>query len=100
MDFLRSLGLTQFSYDGKPAVRIPYFGAGGEEFAVRFRIALEGDRFRWEAGNQTVSLWPRPARRGAKRAGYVVLVEGESDCHTLWFHGIPALGIPGAAQLA
>jgi hypothetical protein len=28
----------------------------------------------------------------------VVLVEGESDCHTLWFHGIPALGIPGAAN--
>jgi hypothetical protein len=26
----------------------------------------------------------------------VVLVEGESDCHALWFHGIPALGIPGA----
>jgi hypothetical protein len=29
-------------------------------------------------------------------ANYVVLVEGESDCHTLWFHEIPALGIPGA----
>jgi hypothetical protein len=24
------------------------------------------------------------------------LVEGESDCHTLWYHEIPALGIPGA----
>jgi hypothetical protein len=22
-----------------------------------------------------------------------VLVEGESDCHTLWFHGIPAVGM-------
>jgi hypothetical protein len=28
----------------------------------------------------------------------VVLVEGESDCHSLWFHGIPALGIPGAGN--
>jgi hypothetical protein len=26
----------------------------------------------------------------------VALVEGESDCHTLWHHGIPALGLPGA----
>jgi hypothetical protein len=26
------------------------------------------------------------------------LVEGESDCHTLWFHEIPALGIPGASN--
>jgi len=25
----------------------------------------------------------------------VLLVEGESDCWTLWFHGLPALGIPG-----
>ena len=25
-----------------------------------------------------------------------MLVEGESDCHTLWQHDIPALGIPGA----
>ena len=28
----------------------------------------------------------------------MVLVEGESDCHTLWYHGIPALGIPGAGN--
>jgi hypothetical protein len=28
----------------------------------------------------------------------VVLVEGESDVHTFWHHGIPALGIPGAAS--
>ena len=31
-------------------------------------------------------------------AGYAVLVEGESDCHTLWHHGIEALGVPGAAN--
>src|SRR5215204_447848 len=34
----------------------------------------------------------------ARKAGYVVLVEGESDCHTLWCHEIPALGIPGASN--
>ena len=27
-----------------------------------------------------------------------MLVEGESDGHTLWFHGIPALGVPGASH--
>ena len=26
------------------------------------------------------------------------MVEGESDCHTLWYHGIPAVGLPGAAN--
>ena len=30
--------------------------------------------------------------------GHVTLVEGELDCHTLWHHGIPALGVPGAAN--
>lgn len=25
-----------------------------------------------------------------------MLVEGESGCHTLWYHGVAALGIPGA----
>ena len=34
----------------------------------------------------------------AQRVGHVVLVEGESDCHTLWYHGIPALGLPGAGN--
>jgi hypothetical protein len=28
----------------------------------------------------------------------VVLVEGESDCQTLWHSGIPAIGLPGAAS--
>ncbi len=32
------------------------------------------------------------------QAGYVVLVEGESDTHTLWYHRLPALGIPGASN--
>ena len=30
-------------------------------------------------------------------AGYAVIVEGESDAQTLWHHGFPALGLPGAA---
>ena len=27
-----------------------------------------------------------------------MICEGESDCHTLWYHGEPALGLPGAAN--
>ncbi|MCP4006084.1 MAG: DUF3631 domain-containing protein, partial [bacterium] len=38
-------------------------------------------------------------RLGAVReAGYLILVEGESDCWTLWHHGFPAIGIPGAGM--
>jgi len=97
-DFLRSLGLRDVTYLDKPAVRIPYPDEEGQEVAVRFRISLDGaEKFRWRSGDK-----PTPYGLGllaeARKAGYVVLVEGESDCHTLWFYEIPALGIPGASN--
>ncbi|MDP8974355.1 MAG: hypothetical protein M3N45_14600 [Actinomycetota bacterium] len=102
LEFLKELGLTDRNYQGKPAVRIPYFDENGEEVAVRFRIALEkseegDDRFRWRTGSkaQLYGLWRLESIR---KAGYVVLVEGESDTQTLWYHKIPALGIPGASN--
>src|SRR5690606_12275258 len=33
-----------------------------------------------------------------QRSGHITLVEGESDCHTLWFHDEPAGGVPGAGN--
>jgi hypothetical protein len=97
-DFLRGLGLRDVTYLDKPAVRIPYPDEDGQEVAVRFRTSLAGDeKFRWRSGDK-----PRPyglrLLEEARKAGYVVLVEGESDCHTLWYHDIPALGIPGASN--
>ncbi|MDP8952427.1 MAG: hypothetical protein M3N18_09345 [Actinomycetota bacterium] len=100
--FLTRLGLSDFRYAGTPAVRIPYRDPASVEVAVRFRLALEkgsegDDRFRWRRGDKAIpyGLW-RMDR--ARQAGYVVLVEGESDCHTLWHHGVEALGIPGASN--
>ncbi len=102
VEFLRSLGLSDVTYSGSPAVRIPYRDREGQEKAVRFRRALRkdalgDDRFRWRSGSRTLpyGLW-RLDR--AREAGYTVLVEGESDCHTLWHHGVEALGIPGASN--
>jgi hypothetical protein len=96
--FLKELGLSDISYQGAPALRIPYRDLGGTEPAVRFRTALlkseAGDnRFRWKSGSKPLlyGLWrlrPEPS---------VVIVEGESDCHTLWYHGINAVGLPGAS---
>ena len=48
VDFLKGCGISEFTYFDKPALRIPYLFTGGEELAVRFRISLEGDRFRWK----------------------------------------------------
>ncbi len=99
VDFLKKLGLRDAKYQGSEALRIPYYSPDGSETAVRFRLALkksdEGDlRFKWRTGSKT-SLYGLERLEGDRKAGYVVLVEGESDAHTLWLHGIPALGIPG-----
>lgn len=40
VDFLKSLGIGDFKYNGQPAVRIPYYTEDGQEVAVRFRLAL------------------------------------------------------------
>jgi hypothetical protein len=52
---------------------------------VRFRIALNGDRFRWKSGTKPC-LYGVSRLSDARRKGQVVLVEGESDCHTLWYY--------------
>ncbi|MGH8606183.1 MAG: hypothetical protein ACREX9_01805 [Gammaproteobacteria bacterium] len=76
-------------------IRVPYLDRSGTEIAVRLRLALEGpDRFRWKTGSKpsVYGLWRLVG------GDDIVLCEGESDCHTLWFHGIEAMGIPGAAN--
>ena len=95
VDFLRGCGVGDVFYEGKPAVRIPYFAADGTVGPTQFRVALEGDKFRWKSGSK-LCLYGLDRLAAARDAGYVVLVEGESDCHTLWHHGLPAVGIPGA----
>ena len=99
-EYLRQLGLTDCSYSGKPAVRIPYSDENDTEGPVRFRLALyktesHDERFRWRT-NSKLMLYGLDRLDRARQAGYAVLVEGESDCHTLWYYEIPAFGIPGA----
>jgi hypothetical protein len=97
---LEQLGISGVRYSGKKAIRIPYLDEDGSEVAVRYRLALEkgpagDDRFRWRKGSKPAlyGLW---RLEHAREAVYAFLVEGESDCHTLWHHGLPALGVPGA----
>jgi hypothetical protein len=92
--FLRELGLRDVRLSGQAAVAIPYFDADGNEAAIRYRIALDGDRFRWRKGSRVLpyGLWKL---RDFRSYGWVLLVEGESDCWTCWAAGVPALGVPG-----
>lgn len=98
IEFLQSLGVSDFKYSGAPAVRIPFFNESGEEQAVQFRVGppgADGPRFRWRNGSKLL-LYGLDQLRQARQAGYVLLVEGASDAHTAWHAGYPAVGIPGA----
>jgi hypothetical protein len=98
VSFLQGLGLREIRRSGRLAVTIPYEDQRGREVRVRVRLALEGpDRFRWGKGSQVIP-YGLATLDGARKAGQIVLVEGESDAQTLWFHRIPALGVPGATS--
>jgi len=90
-------GLREISYAGEPAVRMPYLSASGEEvLCIRFRVSLTGKpkvKTRKGDRHRLYGLWKLEE---ARKAGYAWVVEGESDCHTLWYNGEPAVGIPGA----
>ncbi|MFX0135570.1 MAG: CHC2 zinc finger domain-containing protein, partial [Candidatus Hodarchaeota archaeon] len=101
IEFLKQIGLQDIYYFDKSAIRIPYSGIDNQLVSIHIRVALEkskeGDnRFRWRRGDKTCpyGLW---RLNEARQKGYVVLAEGDSDCHTLWYHREPAFGIPGAS---
>ncbi len=95
------IGLSETRYWDKPALHIPYPNEDGDIVAERFRINLKkpktgpDNRFRWKKGTKP-TLYGLHGLEDARGAGYVLLVEGESDCHVAWYHDLPALGIPGA----
>ena len=93
--FLFNLGVMERPSGG---LQIPYHLADGSP-APRSRIrtaltARQGSR--WSKGKGTIVPYGLERLNEARKAGYLVLVEGESDCWTLWYQGFPALGIPGA----
>ncbi len=95
IDFLKSLGVTDFKLNSLPVVRIPYVAEDGTEVAVRFRMSLSGNlRFKWRKGDHVLP-YGLDRLEQARKAGWIMIVEGESDCWTCWYHRIPALGAPG-----
>lgn len=79
-------------------LRIPYYLPDGTP-APRYRIrtaltAKEGSWWNKAAGD--ITPYGLERLEEARQAGFLVLVEGESDCWTLWYQRFPALGLPGA----
>ena len=94
VSFLESLGCCNTKRNGVTHVTVPYLSETGETLAVRSRLALTGNRFRWRK-NDKLQLYGLDRLTMVRERGWVLLVEGESDCWTAWTHDIPALGVPG-----
>ena len=95
VELLQKHGCYNQKRNGVPAVAIPYSNEIGEIQAIRYRQSLRGpNRFRWR-GDDHVMLYGLALLDDIRKQGWVLLVEGESDCWTAWHYGLPALGIPG-----
>jgi putative DNA primase/helicase len=96
---LRSYDISEQRNERGVYLAMPYMDRRGQVVAVRYRYALTGDRrFGWRKGDQPVlyGLWHIEGY--IREQGWVLLVEGESDCHMAWQWNIPALGVPGASS--
>ena len=92
--FLRELGVAEI----KQGVRITYrLEDGSPASRQRLRTALKAkDGSFWEKGNDSPVAYGLWKLDEARKAGFLVFVEGESDPWTLWFSKYPVLGLPGA----
>ena len=111
IQFLKELGLSDITYTHQAAVRVPYYGVAGSDVAVavRFRISLGrpsrsgtagrtgSSPYKWKTGSKILP-YGLDRLADAHRTGHITLCTGESDAHTLWYHGEPALGLPGASS--
>ncbi|MDR3686921.1 MAG: hypothetical protein P4L93_08205 [Coriobacteriia bacterium] len=76
-------------------MRIEYRNETGELSAIRYRVGMDAEpRFKWKQGSH-VMPYGLERLAHAREAGWVLLVEGESDCWTAWHNGLPTLGVPG-----
>jgi hypothetical protein len=96
--YLLRLGITE---QRAGCLQIPYHLPDGTP-APRHRlrtalVAKEGSH--WSKGSGEIVPYGLERLEEARKAGYLVIVEGESDCWTLWYHHFPALGLPGVEMV-
>lgn len=98
-DFLRNTCRvdTGKDRDGTEFLRMPYYFEDGKEAATRKRYGHK--EFRWMRGSKgKICLYGEWRLPEIQKKGWVILVEGESDTQTLWYLGLPAIGIAGASM--
>ena len=94
VEALHSFGLANF----EAGVRFKYRDSRGMPARPRLRTAMRGaDGSQWDS-TSTLPITTYSPPSGVQIAvdpSEIILVEGESDCWSAWFHGVAACGIPG-----
>ena len=100
LDSLKDLGWHDVEWKGVPAVSIPYRDTAGNVLREQLRLRLDkgpkkDSRFMWAPGQ---GVWPMGLDRldAARKAGYLLIVEGPTDFATCVCGDIPVLAVPGA----
>lgn len=82
---------------GTTYLRIPYLLEDGTESTSRKRFAKK--EFRWKYGSSgKINLYGEWRMEDIRKAGYAIMVEGESDTQSLWYIGLSAIGVAGASM--
>ncbi len=82
---------------GLTCLQMPYFTEDGQQAAVRKRYGKK--EFRWQRGSAgKICLYGEWQLPEIRKVGWAILVEGESDTQSLWYMGLPAIGVAGASM--
>ncbi len=86
---------TGHQFNGQTQLLIHYADFEGNLIGWRIRRSMDEGVQAIKGGSPR--LYGQWRHEHIAKKEYVVIVEGESDCHTLWHHDEPAVGIPGAS---
>lgn len=88
---------TRKERGGLTCLQIPYFTEDGQQVATRKRYGKK--EFRWQRGSAgKICLYGEWRLPEIRKVGWAILVEGESDTQSLWYMGLPAIGVAGASM--
>ena len=80
---------------GDTLIAIPYRDASGK--LMRTKMRTRTGTF-WDKDGTGTPLYGQDVLAKADALTPVIIVEGESDCHAGWHHGLCVVGLPGASQ--
>ena len=96
LDTLRRAGVEErVGKFGDALVAIPYRNADGQ--VIRTKLRTQKGTF-WDRDGEGAPLYGQDVLAQAPITSPVIIVEGESDCHAGWQHGLCIVGLPGASQ--